>query len=43
MPSAPSTPTLLIMLPVVLGTGVANAIIVGALYLPIKKALKLAD
>ena len=35
--------TLLIMLPVVLGTGVANAIIVGALYLPIKKALKLAD
>ena len=35
--------TLLLMLPAVLGTGVANAIIVAALYLPIKKALKLAD
>lgn len=35
--------TLVVMLPVVAGTGVANAIIVAALYLPIKKALKIAD
>lgn len=35
--------TLLVMLPVVVGTGVANAVIVGGLYLPIKKALKLQD
>ena len=31
------------MLPVVLLTGVFNAVLVSALYLPIKKALKLAD
>ena len=31
------------MLPVVLLTGVFNAILVSALYLPIKKALKLDD
>ena len=35
--------TLFLMLPAVVGTGVANAIIVAALYLPIKKALKIAD
>ena len=32
-----------VMAPVVAATGVANAIIVSALYLPIKKALKLND
>ena len=32
-----------VMAPVVAATGVANAIIVSALYLPIKKALKLKD
>ncbi len=32
-----------VMAPVVVATGVANAIIVSALYLPIKKALKLND
>ena len=31
------------MFPVVLGTGAANAVIVGALYFPIKAALKLND
>lgn len=31
------------MLPVVFATAVFNAVLVGALYLPIKKALKLAD
>ena len=31
-----------VMAPVVAGTGVANAIIVAALYIPIKKALKIA-
>ena len=31
------------MLPVVLATAVFNAVLVSALYLPIKKALKLAD
>lgn len=35
--------TLIVMLPVVAGTGVANAIIVAALYVPLKKALKIAD
>ena len=35
--------TLLLMLPAVVGTGVANAIIVAALYLPLKKALKIQD
>lgn len=39
-----SNPALVaVMAPVVVGTGVANAIIVGALYFPIKKALKLND
>ena len=32
-----------VMAPVVVATGVANAVIVSALYLPIKKALKLND
>ena len=32
-----------VMAPVVIGTAVCNSIIVSALYLPIKKALKLAD
>ena len=32
-----------VMAPVVAGTGVANAVIVSALYLPIRKALKLND
>ena len=32
-----------VMAPVVAATGVANAVIVSALYLPIKKALKLND
>ena len=31
-----------VMAPVVAGTGVANAIVVAALYIPIKKALKIA-
>ena len=31
------------MLPVVLATAVFNAVLVSALYLPIKAALKLAD
>ena len=32
-----------VMAPVVAGTGIANAVITAALYVPIKKALKLAD
>ena len=31
------------MLPVVFATAIFNGILVGALYLPIRKALKLAD
>ena len=31
------------MLPVILATGVFNAVLVGALYIPIKKALKVTD
>lgn len=39
-----SNPALVaVMFPVVLGTGAANAVIVGALYFPIKAALKLND